>query len=138
MALPSLSNQRFNLANTKVLEIFSGALSEEQQSEFTDVCVDVVGEAKHLGLSLSVDPCKSVEFASKCIGVGTERVQRAFSLLLHPSMKAQYVILFTTAAVQHWLDFYGRHLPPEHAEDLYRPHPQLIQRFAHVAQAVRQ
>jgi hypothetical protein len=80
----------------------------------------VVGEAKHLGLSLSADPRKSVEFASKRIGVGTERVQRAFSLLLHPSMKAQYVILFTTAAVQHWLDFYGRHLPPEHAHDLYR------------------
>ena len=35
-------------------------------------------------------------------------------------MKAQYAILFTTAAVEHWLDFYGRHLPPEHAEGLYQ------------------
>jgi hypothetical protein len=35
-------------------------------------------------------------------------------------MKAQYVILFTTAAVEHWLDFYGQHLPPESAHDLYK------------------
>jgi hypothetical protein len=35
-------------------------------------------------------------------------------------MKTQYVILFATAAIQHWLDFYGRHLPPREAHELFK------------------
>jgi hypothetical protein len=82
--MPAYSNRQLNTNKTKVLEIFPGAFSEEQRLEINDMGVEVVSEATHLGLSLSADPCKAVEFASKRIGVDTDRVQRAFRLLLHP------------------------------------------------------